>query len=206
MGKSSSSALDLNDPHWTKTRQQQLLHEMRIPPQPNTTPEETTLVDEIKNQLQRIDDIYDNMCRDREMQRQCILSIAMTGTPIKMTSSLERNSDMGWSLPPNRTPHELEEVNTPTPTNRLTTPVPPKPTVPHAIPPSVSRRLAWNLLNSNQFGAAPALQQIQRPTGGPPPPPPPRVPLPNPNVPQIPAGGFDDEPLQGKEPFLFKGD
>jgi hypothetical protein len=49
MGESSSSALDLNDPHWTKTQQQQLLHEMRIPPQPHTTLEETTLVKEIKN-------------------------------------------------------------------------------------------------------------------------------------------------------------
>jgi hypothetical protein len=52
MGESSSNALDLNDPHWTKTRQQQLMHEMRIPPQPYTTPEETTPVEEIKNRLQ----------------------------------------------------------------------------------------------------------------------------------------------------------
>jgi hypothetical protein len=58
MGESSSSALDLNNPHWTETQQQQLLHEMRIPPQPHTTPEETTLVEEIKDQLQRIDDIH----------------------------------------------------------------------------------------------------------------------------------------------------
>jgi hypothetical protein len=48
MGESSSSALDLNNPHWTETQQQQLLHEMRIPPQPHTTPEETTPVEEIK--------------------------------------------------------------------------------------------------------------------------------------------------------------
>jgi hypothetical protein len=49
MGESSSNALDLNDPHWTETRQQQLMHEMRITPQPHTTPEETTPVEEIKN-------------------------------------------------------------------------------------------------------------------------------------------------------------
>jgi hypothetical protein len=48
-GESSSSALDLNDPHWTETRQQQLMHKMRITPQPHTTPEETTPVEEIKN-------------------------------------------------------------------------------------------------------------------------------------------------------------
>jgi hypothetical protein len=52
MGESSSSALDLDDPHWTETRQQQLMHEMRITPQPHTTPEETTPVEEIKNRLQ----------------------------------------------------------------------------------------------------------------------------------------------------------
>jgi hypothetical protein len=49
MGESSSSALNLNDPHWTETRQQQLMHEMRIMPQSHTTPEETILVEEIKN-------------------------------------------------------------------------------------------------------------------------------------------------------------
>jgi hypothetical protein len=95
MGESSSSALDLNDPHWTETQQQQLLHEMRIPPQPHTMPEETTPVEEIKNRLWQIDDIHNNMPCDREMQRQRILSIATTGTPITMTSSLERDSDMG---------------------------------------------------------------------------------------------------------------
>jgi hypothetical protein len=112
---------------------------MRIPPQPNTTPEEITPVNEIKNRLQQINNIHDNMHRDQEMQRQCILSIATTGTPIKMTSSLERNLDMGRSLPPNQTLHELEEVDAPTPINQPMTPVPPKPMVPHAIPPSVSR-------------------------------------------------------------------
>jgi hypothetical protein len=112
MGESSSSALDLNNPHWTETRQQQLMHKMRIAPQPHTTPEETTLVEEIKNRLQRINNIHDNMRRDQEMQRQRILSIAKTGTPVATTSSLERDSDMGRSLPPNRTPHESEEVDT----------------------------------------------------------------------------------------------
>jgi hypothetical protein len=32
------------------------------------------------------------------------------------------------------------------------------------------------------------------------------MPPPNPNIPQIPAGGFNDETLQGKEPPLFNGD
>jgi hypothetical protein len=158
MGESSSNALDLNDPHWTETRQQQLMHKMRITPQPHTTPEETTPVEEIKNRLQRIDNIHDNMRRDREMQRQRILSIAKTGTPVTMISSLKCDSDMSQSLPLDQTPHEPEEVDAPTPTNRPTTPTPSKPMVLHTIPPSVSRQLMWNLPNSNRFGAASALQ------------------------------------------------
>jgi hypothetical protein len=38
-----------------------------------------------------------------------------------------------------------------------------------------------------------------------PPLPPPQAPPPNPNIPQIPGGGFDDDILQGKEPPLFDG-
>jgi hypothetical protein len=120
------------------------------------------------------------------MQRQRILSIAKTRTPIAVTSSLECDSDMGRSLPPDRTPHGPKEANAPTPTNRPTTPIPLKPTVLHAISLSVSRQLTWNLLNSNQFGAAPAPQRVQRPTGGLPPPPPPQTPPPNLNVVMVP--------------------
>ena len=46
-GKTTSDSLDLNDPHWTETRQQQMLHQARIPPQPLSLTE-TSLVDDIK--------------------------------------------------------------------------------------------------------------------------------------------------------------
>ena len=42
----TSSLLDPRDPHWTETRQQQMLHEARIPPRPST-PTETSPVDDI---------------------------------------------------------------------------------------------------------------------------------------------------------------
>ena len=43
----TSSLLDPQDPHWTETRQQQMLHEARIPPRP-LSPAETSPVDDIK--------------------------------------------------------------------------------------------------------------------------------------------------------------
>ena len=45
--ETTSSLLDPRDPHWTETRQQQMLHEARIPPRPST-PTETSPVDDIK--------------------------------------------------------------------------------------------------------------------------------------------------------------
>jgi hypothetical protein len=45
--RTTSSLLDLQDPHWTETRQQQMLHKARIPPQP-PSPTETNPVDNVK--------------------------------------------------------------------------------------------------------------------------------------------------------------
>jgi hypothetical protein len=42
-----SSFLDLRDPHWTEMRQQQMLHEAQIPPQPLLSTE-TNPSDDIK--------------------------------------------------------------------------------------------------------------------------------------------------------------
>jgi hypothetical protein len=45
--ETTSSFLNPRDPHWTKTRQQQMLHEARIPPQP-PSPTETSPIDDVK--------------------------------------------------------------------------------------------------------------------------------------------------------------
>ena len=45
--ETTSSSLDLRDPHWTEMQQQQMLHEARIPPQP-LSPTETSPVNDIK--------------------------------------------------------------------------------------------------------------------------------------------------------------
>ena len=58
--ETTSSFLDPRDPHWTKTRQQQMLHEAQIPPQP-LSPTKTSPVDDIKKRLERITDIHDNL-------------------------------------------------------------------------------------------------------------------------------------------------
>ena len=51
IGNTTSSLLDPRDPHWTETRQQQMLHEARIPPRPSS-PTETSPVDDIKQRLE----------------------------------------------------------------------------------------------------------------------------------------------------------
>ena len=60
IGDATSSLLDPRDPHWTETRQQQMLHEARIPPQP-LSPTETGPLDDIKKRLERIADIHENL-------------------------------------------------------------------------------------------------------------------------------------------------
>jgi hypothetical protein len=60
--ETTSSSLNLRDPHWTETRQQQILHEARIPPQP-LSPTKTGSVNDIKKRLERITDIHDNLKR-----------------------------------------------------------------------------------------------------------------------------------------------
>ena len=83
---------------------------------------------------------------------------------------------------------------------------PAPPTGPPKATPSVSCKLAWSLPTQSRFGTTtPNLKPSQKPFGGPPPPVPPlglppRLPL-NPN-----PIGVDEEPLQGKEPPIFKGD
>ena len=64
----TSNLLDPRDPHWTETRQQQMLHEARIPPRPST-PTEISPVDDIKKRLERIADIHDNLKRSYDQTR-----------------------------------------------------------------------------------------------------------------------------------------
>ena len=83
---------------------------------------------------------------------------------------------------------------------------PTPPTGPPKMTPSISCRLAWSLPTQNQFGTTtPNPKPSQKPFGGPPPP----APLPGP-LPQLPQNpnpiGWDEEPLQGKEPPVFGGD
>ena len=69
--ETTSSSLNLRDPHWTETRQQQMRHEARIPPQP-LSPTETSPVDDVKKQLERIADIHDNLKRSYDQTRSKI--------------------------------------------------------------------------------------------------------------------------------------
>ena len=95
----TSSLLDPRDPHWTETRQQQMLHEARIPPRPST-PAETSPVDDIKRRLERIVDIHDNLKRSYDQTRSKIRTIAAPAPPEgppKATPSVSRK--LAWSLP-----------------------------------------------------------------------------------------------------------
>ena len=95
----TSSLLDLRDPHWTETRQQQMLHEARIPPRP-PSPTETSPVDDIKKRLERIADIHDNLKRSYDQTRSKIRTIATPTPPTrpsKTTPSVSRK--LAWSLP-----------------------------------------------------------------------------------------------------------
>jgi hypothetical protein len=78
----------------------------------------------------------------------------------------------------------------------------------HAPLPAVSQAPIPTLPISTHCGpVAPVLRRIPTPPIGPPSPPPPWPPSsPIPRPLRIPAGGFNDEPLQGKEPFVFDGD
>ena len=95
----TSSLLDPQDPHWTETRQQQMLHEARIPPRPST-PTEISPVDDIKRRLERIADIHDNLKRSYDQARSKIRTIAAPAPPEgppKATPSISRK--LAWSLP-----------------------------------------------------------------------------------------------------------
>ena len=97
--ETTSGFLDPRDPHWTETRQQQVLHEARIPPRP-LSPTETSPVDDIKSRLEQIADIHDNLKRSYDQTRSKIRTIAApappTGPP-KATPSVSRK--LTWSLP-----------------------------------------------------------------------------------------------------------
>ena len=77
-------------------------------------------------------------------------------------------------------------------------------TLPKMIP-SMSCKLTWSLLTQNQFRTTtPNSKLSQNPYRGPPPPAPP--PGPPPQIPRNPNPiGWNDEPLQGQEPFIFDG-
>ena len=95
----TSSLLDPRDPHWTETRQQQMLHEARIPPQP-LSPTETSPVDDIKRRLERIADIHDNLKKFYDQAQSKIRTIAAPAPPAgppKATPSISRK--LAWSLP-----------------------------------------------------------------------------------------------------------
>ena len=95
----TSSLLDPRDPHWTETRQQQMLHEARIPPRP-LSPTEASPIDDIKKRLERITDIHDNLKRSYDQTRSKIRTIAAPTPPKgppKATLSVSRK--LAWSLP-----------------------------------------------------------------------------------------------------------
>ena len=95
----TSGLLDPRDPHWTETRQQQMLHEARVPPRPST-PTETSPIDDIKRRLERIADIHDNLKRSYDQTRSKIRTIAAPAPPEgppKATPSVSRK--LAWSLP-----------------------------------------------------------------------------------------------------------
>ena len=95
----TSNLLDLRDPHWAETRQQQMFHEARIPPRP-LSPTKTSPVDDIKKRLEQIADIHDNLKRSYDQTRSKIRTIAApappTGPPKTMPSISCR---LAWSLP-----------------------------------------------------------------------------------------------------------
>jgi hypothetical protein len=97
--ETTSSFLDPRDPHWTETQQQQMLHEAQISPR-SSSPTETSPVDDIKKQLERIADIHDNLKKSYDQTRSKIRTIAApappTGPP-KATPSVSRK--LAWSLP-----------------------------------------------------------------------------------------------------------
>ena len=100
-GKTTSDSLDLQDPHWTETHQQQTLHQARIPPQP-LSPTETSPADDIKKRLERIADIHDNLKRSYDQTRSKIQTIAAPAQspptePPKTIPSTSRK--LAWSLP-----------------------------------------------------------------------------------------------------------
>ena len=95
----TSSLLDPRDPHWTETRQQQMLHEAQIPPRP-LSPAETSPVDDIKKRLERITDIHDNLKKSYDQTRSKIRTIAAPTPPEgppRATPSVSRR--LAWSLP-----------------------------------------------------------------------------------------------------------
>ena len=95
----TSSLLDPRDPHWTKTRQQQMLHEAQIPPRP-LSPTEAGPVDDIQRRLRRITDIHDNLKKSYDQARSKIRTIAAPvppARPPKATPSVSRR--LAWSLP-----------------------------------------------------------------------------------------------------------
>ena len=98
-GETTSSLLDPRDPHWTETRQQQMLHEARIPPRP-LLPTETSPSNDIKKRLERITDIHDNLKKSYDQTRSKIRTIAAPAPPAeppKATPSV--SCKLAWSLP-----------------------------------------------------------------------------------------------------------
>ena len=157
--ETTSSFLDPQDPHWTETRQQQMLHEAQIPPRP-LLPIETSPVNDIKRRLERITDIHDNLRKSYDQVRSKIRTIAAPAPPAGL----------------------------------------PKTT------PSMSRKLTWSLPIQSRFGMmTPNPKPSQKPFGGPPPPAPPPGPPPR-LLQNLNPIGVDEEPLQGREPPVFKGD
>ena len=141
----TSSLLDPRDPHWTETRQQQMLHEARIPPRP-PSPTETSPVDDIKRRLERIADIHDNLKKSYDQTRSKIQTIAApappTGPP-KTTPSISRK--LAWSLP------TRNRFGTTTPNPKPSqTPLggPPPPTPPPGPPPQPPQNP--NLIGANE--------------------------------------------------------
>ena len=137
----TSSLLDPRDPHWTETRQQQMLHEARIPPR-LSSPAETSPVDNIKKRLERIADIHDNLKKSYDQTRSKIRTIAAPAPPKgppKATPSVSRK--LAWSLPtqnkfgtttPNLKPLQIP-FGGPPPSAPPPGPTPRLPPVPHPI-------------------------------------------------------------------------
>ena len=185
MGETMSGSLDLDDPHWTETRQQQMLHEMRMPSQPDTTLTQTSPIDDIKNQLKWINNIHDNMKRSYDQTQMWIHSIATTSTPTNVTSALKDNQSMDWSGLSSFKLAEPPKSDTPTSMNQSTQK---KPTIPHIFLPSMSCALTWSLPTWNHFRiTASNSHWIQRPSRGLPP----LAPPPGSSL-QLPIRTYDD--------------